>query len=216
MSIEARKISKHFGSFAALDQVSLNVESGELVALLGPSGCGKTTLLRIIAGLESPDAGSILFSGEDATGLHVRERQVGFVFQHYALFRHMTVFENVAYALEVIGQPRHVIRQQVPQVLDLVGLAGKEDRFPNQLSGGEQQRVSIARAFVNRPLILLADEPTGNLDSKTGEEIMGLFARLHEGGNTIVLVTHEPEIASHAHRVIHIKDGQVEKDTTRS
>src|SRR6187455_3552685 len=170
MSIEIRNVSKNFGDFRALRDVSLDVESGELVALLGPSGCGKTTLLRIIAGLETADAGTILFSGEDTTDVHVRDRQVGFVFQHYALFRHMTVFENVAFGLRV--QPRAIrkdeatIRARVKELLDLVQLDWLANRYPSQLSGGQRQRIALARALATQPRILLLDEPFGALDAK--------------------------------------------------
>ena len=187
MSIEARKISKHFGSFAALDQVSLNVESGELVALLGPSGCGKTTLLRIIAGLESPDAGSILFSGEDATGLHVRERQVGFVFQHYALFRHMTVFDNVAFGLEMQGVDRKTREAKAKELIEMVGLGGFEKRLPGELSGGMQQRVGLARALAVSPKVLLMDEPFGALDEQTRRLLQEELLRIWEATRTTVV-----------------------------
>ena len=217
MSIEARKISKHFGSFAALDQVSLNVESGELVALLGPSGCGKTTLLRIIAGLESPDAGSILFSGEDATGLHVRERQVGFVFQHYALFRHMTVFENVAFGLRV--KPRgarpseDVIRKKVHELLSLVQLDWIADRYPGQLSGGQRQRIALARALAVEPKVLLLDEPFGALDAKVRKELRRWLRRLHDELHvTSIFVTHDQEEALEvADRVVLMNGGRIEQ-----
>ena len=168
MSIEIKNIKKGFGSFSALNDVSLTVPSGELVALLGPSGCGKTTLLRIIAGLETPDSGSIHFYGEDATARAVREREVGFVFQHYALFRHMTVFENVAFGLRV--RPKHTrpneaeIKRRVHELLNLVQLDWLADRYPPQLSGGQRQRIALARALAVEPKVLLLDEPFGALD----------------------------------------------------
>ena len=170
MSIEIRNIHKQFGDFTALNNVSLDIESGELVALLGPSGCGKTTLLRIIAGLETADTGTIAFSGEDTTHVHVRERQVGFVFQHYALFRHMTVFENVAFGLRV--RPRATrpseadIKRKVHELLGLVQLDWLADRYPSQLSGGQRQRIALARALAVEPKVLLLDEPFGALDAK--------------------------------------------------
>src|ERR1700712_1611774 len=170
MSIEIRNVSKRFRDFHALRNVNLDVESGELVALLGPSGCGKTTLLRIIAGLETADDGSILFSGEDTTDVHVRERQVGFVFQHYALFRHMTVFENVAFGLRVKPRGQRPseaqIRQKVHDLLGLVQLDWLADRFPSQLSGGQRQRIAPARALAGGPNGLLLDQPFGGAGAK--------------------------------------------------
>src|SRR5207342_1138741 len=158
MSIEVRNIAKRFGTFTALDDVSLDFPSGELVALLGPSGCGKTTLLRVIAGLEVPDAGSVLFQGEDAAARDARERQVGFVFQHYALFRHMSVFENVAFGLRVRGWKNGAVRERVMELLSLVKLEGLQKRYPSQLSGGQRQRVALARALAVQPRVLLLDE----------------------------------------------------------
>ena len=167
MSIAIRNVSKDFGSFKALKDVTLDIESGELVALLGPSGCGKTTLLRIIAGLETADAGSILFSGEDTTDVHVRERNVGFVFQHYALFRHMSVFDNVAFGLRMkpraLRPSETVIKQKVHELLALVQLDWLSDRYPAQLSGGQRQRIALARALAVEPKVLLLDEPFGAL-----------------------------------------------------
>ncbi|MEG2880924.1 MAG: ATP-binding cassette domain-containing protein, partial [Comamonas sp.] len=184
MSIEIRNVSKQFGSFQALRDVSLDIQSGELIALLGPSGCGKTTLLRIIAGLESPDVGSIHFSGEDTTDVHVRERNVGFVFQHYALFRHMTVFENVAFGLRI--KPRKErpseaqIRTKVMDLLKLVQLDWLADRHPSQLSGGQRQRIALARALAVEPKVLLLDEPFGALDAKVRKELRRWLRRLHD------------------------------------
>ena len=165
MSIDIKNINKHFGSFTALNDVSLSIDSGELIALLGPSGCGKTTLLRIIAGLESAESGSISISGEDTTNIHVRDRQVGFVFQHYALFRHMTVFENVAFGMRV--KPKGLrptdaqIKEKVHSLLELVQLDWLADRYPSQLSGGQRQRIALARALAVEPRVLLLDEPFG-------------------------------------------------------
>src|SRR5690606_2478038 len=167
--IEVRNLSRAFGSFQALNNVSLQIDTGELVALLGPSGCGKTTLLRVIAGLERPDSGSVLFAGEDATSIDIRKRRVGFVFQHYALFRHMTVFENVAFGLRV--RPRsqrpaeRVIQHKVHELLQLVQLDWLADRYPAQLSGGQRQRIALARALAVEPRVLLLDEPFGALDA---------------------------------------------------
>src|SRR5574343_164311 len=175
MSIEIRDVNKHFGNFHALRNVNLDIASGELLALLGPSGCGKTTLLRIIAGLETPDTGSIHFSGEDTTDKHMRERNVGFVFQHYALFRHMTVFENVAFGLRV--KPRSErpseaqIKKKVMDLLKLVQLDWLAERYPSQLSGGQRQRIALARALAVEPKVLLLDEPFGALDAKVRKEL---------------------------------------------
>ncbi|MDO9114346.1 MAG: sulfate ABC transporter ATP-binding protein [Polaromonas sp.] len=217
MSIEIRNISKHFGNFQALNDVSLDIASGELVALLGPSGCGKTTLLRIIAGLETADQGSILFSGEDTTDVHVRERQVGFVFQHYALFRHMTVFENVAFGLRV--KPRGLrpsdadIKKKVHDLLGLVQLDWLADRFPSQLSGGQRQRIALARALAVEPKVLLLDEPFGALDAKVRKELRRWLRRLHDDLHvTSIFVTHDQEEALEvADRVVLMNQGKVEQ-----
>jgi len=198
MSIEIRNISKQFGDFHALRNVSLDIASGELVALLGPSGCGKTTLLRIIAGLETAGQGSIAFSGEDTTHIHVRERQVGFVFQHYALFRHMTVFENVAYGLRV--RPKRTrpteaaIQKKVHDLLNLVQLDWLGDRYPSQLSGGQRQRIALARALAVEPRVLLLDEPFGALDAKVRKDLRRWLRRLHDDLDvTSIYVTHDQE-----------------------
>ena len=217
MSIEIRNISKNFGNFKALGDVSLDIESGELVALLGPSGCGKTTLLRIIAGLESADHGSIHFSGEDTTDVHVRERQVGFVFQHYALFRHMTVFENVAFGLRM--KPRGLrpseaqIKEKVHSLLNLVQLDWLADRFPSQLSGGQRQRIALARALAVEPKVLLLDEPFGALDAKVRKELRRWLRRLHDDLHvTSIFVTHDQEEALEvADRVVLMNQGKVEQ-----
>ena len=217
MSIEIRNVSKKFGGFHALRDVSLDIQSGELIALLGPSGCGKTTLLRIIAGLENADAGSILFAGEDTTGLHVRERQVGFVFQHYALFKHMTVFENVAFGLRV--KPRkerpseQQIREKVKQLLELVQLDWIADRYPPQLSGGQRQRIALARALAVEPRVLLLDEPFGALDAKVRKELRRWLRRLHDDLHvTSIFVTHDQEEALEvADQVVLMNKGRVEQ-----
>ena len=217
MGIEIRNVSKQFGNFQALADVSLDIEPGELVALLGPSGCGKTTLLRIIAGLETPDQGSILFSGEDTTDVHVRERQVGFVFQHYALFRHMTVFENVAFGLRV--KPRRLrpseaqIKEKVHSLLSLVQLDWLAERFPSQLSGGQRQRIALARALAVEPKVLLLDEPFGALDAKVRKELRRWLRRLHDDLHvTSIFVTHDQEEALEvADRVVLMNAGKVEQ-----
>ncbi len=217
MSIEIRNINKNFGAFKAVDNVSLNIESGELVALLGPSGCGKTTLLRIIAGLETADQGSIHFSGENTTDVHVRERQVGFVFQHYALFRHMTVFENIAFGLRV--KPRGLrpseaqINEKVHSLLKLVQLDWLAGHFPSQLSGGQRQRIALARALAVEPRVLLLDEPFGALDAKVRKELRRWLRRLHDDLKvTSIFVTHDQEEALEvADRVVLMNRGKVEQ-----
>jgi sulfate/thiosulfate transport system ATP-binding protein len=220
MSIEVRNLRKQFGSFTALDDVSLEVPGGELVALLGPSGSGKTTLLRIIAGLEPADEGSIHFHGEDATAQPVRERQVGFVFQHYALFRHMSVFENVAFGLRV--RPRRVrpseaqIRETVLSLLHLVQLDVLANRRPSELSGGQRQRVALARALAVKPKVLLLDEPFGALDAKVRKELRRWLRRLHEEVHvTSVFVTHDQEEALEvSDRVVIMNQGRIEQSGT--
>ncbi|MEO6017416.1 MAG: sulfate ABC transporter ATP-binding protein [Polaromonas sp.] len=217
MSIEIRNVSKQFGDFQALGDVSLDIASGELVALLGPSGCGKTTLLRIIAGLETADRGNILFSGADTTDVHVRERQVGFVFQHYALFRHMTVFENVAFGLRVKPRGQRPseaqIREKVHSLLNLVQLDWLADRFPSQLSGGQRQRIALARALAVEPRVLLLDEPFGALDAKVRKELRRWLRRLHDDLHvTSIFVTHDQEEALEvADRVVLMNQGRIEQ-----
>jgi sulfate/thiosulfate transport system ATP-binding protein len=198
MSIEIRHISKKFATHTtALRDVSFKVETGELVALLGPSGSGKTTLLRVIAGLERPDAGNILFNGEDATQIPIRHRRVGFVFQHYALFRHMTLFQNIAFGLSVLPRSKRpskaAIREKVLELLKLVQLEGMEARYPSQLSGGQRQRVALARALAIEPKVLLLDEPFGALDAKVRNELRRWIRQLHEELHiTTVFVTRIP------------------------
>ena len=217
MSIEIRNISKQFGDFHALRNVSLDIASGELVALLGPSGCGKTTLLRIIAGLETAGQGTIAFSGEDTTHIHVRERQVGFVFQHYALFRHMTVFENVAFGLRV--RPKRTrpteaaIQKKVHDLLNLVQLDWLGNRYPSQLSGGQRQRIALARALAVEPRVLLLDEPFGALDAKVRKDLRRWLRRLHDDLDvTSIFVTHDQEEALEvADRVVLMNGGKVEQ-----
>mgnify|MGYP000353694414 CR=1 FL=1 len=217
MSIEIRNVRKNFGSFSALNDISLDVPSGELVALLGPSGCGKTTLLRIIAGLETPDQGEIHFHGENATERHVRERQVGFVFQHYALFRHMTVFENVAFGLRV--RPKKTrpseaeIHRRVHELLQLVQLDWLADRYLPQLSGGQRQRIALARALAVEPKVLLLDEPFGALDAQVRKDLRRWLRRLHDELHiTSVFVTHDQEEALEvADRIVVMNKGVVEQ-----
>lgn len=217
MSIEVCSISKRFGGFTALNSVSLQVPLGELVALLGPSGSGKTTLLRIIAGLESPDAGSLLFDGRDGTMRSARERRVGFVFQHYALFRHMSVFENVAFGLRVRPRSQRPsqdeIRQRVNSLLRLVQLDGMAERYPWQLSGGQRQRVALARALAIEPRVLLLDEPFGALDATVRQELRRWLRRLHDEIQvTSLFVTHDQEEALEvADRVVIMNEGRIEQ-----
>lgn len=217
MTIEVQHIRKQFGQFTALDDVSLKFPDGQLTALLGPSGCGKTTLLRIIAGLEHPDTGAVLLDGEDASHRHVRERQVGFVFQHYALFKHMTVFENVAFGLRV--KPRRErpseqqIRDKVRQLLELVQLDWIADRYPPQLSGGQRQRIALARALAVEPRVLLLDEPFGALDAKVRKELRRWLRRLHDELHvTSIFVTHDQEEALEvADQVVLMNKGRIEQ-----
>ncbi|MFZ6645888.1 sulfate/molybdate ABC transporter ATP-binding protein [Undibacterium sp. TJN25] len=217
MSIAVNQLQKRFGSFAALDNVSLDFASGELTALLGPSGCGKTTLLRIIAGLEHADSGQVLLDGQDASSQHVRERQVGFVFQHYALFKHMTIFENIAFGLRV--KPRNIrpseaqIREKVTKLLELVQLDWLADRYPPQLSGGQRQRIALARALAVEPRVLLLDEPFGALDAKVRKELRRWLRRLHDELHvTSIFVTHDQEEALEvADRIVVMNQGKVEQ-----
>tara|TARA_R110001599_G_scaffold171353_1_gene362214 strand:+ start:214269 stop:215345 length:1077 start_codon:yes stop_codon:yes gene_type:complete len=217
MSIEVKNIHKQFGSFVALNDVSLDFPAGELTALLGPSGCGKTTLLRIIAGLETPDHGQVLLDGEDASARHVRERQVGFVFQHYALFKHMSVFENIAFGLRVrpsaTRPSEQKIREKVMKLLELVQLDWLADRYPPQLSGGQRQRIALARALAVEPRVLLLDEPFGALDAKVRKELRRWLRQLHDELHvTSIFVTHDQEEALEvADRVVLMNKGNIEQ-----
>jgi cell division transport system ATP-binding protein len=220
--IKLENVSKFYdGDVVALREASFDVPKGEFVFLVGPSGSGKSTLLRLLNKQEKPEQGDIWVAGKLINDLpnykvpYLR-RNIGSVYQDYKLLPNKTVFENVAFALEVIGRPKHVVKQQVPAILDLVGLAGKEDRFPHQLSGGEQQRVSIARAFVNRPLIMLADEPTCKLDPTTSEGIMRLLDRINKTGTTVVMATHDQKIVNMMRRrVIELDRGTIVRDQAR-
>jgi sulfate transport system ATP-binding protein len=216
MTITVHNVTKRFGAFTALDAVSLHVPAGCLLALLGPSGSGKTTLLRVIAGLEIPDTGSVLCDDEDVTGQSARDRNVGFVFQHYALFRHMSVFENIAFGLRVRHRPDAEVRQRVTELLRLIRLEGLERRLPSELSGGQRQRVALARALAARPRLLLLDEPFGALDAKVRQELRQWLRRLHdEIGMTSVFVTHDQEEAFEvADRVVVMNEGRVEQAGT--
>ncbi len=217
MSIEIKNISKAFGNFKALKDVNLKVETGELIALLGPSGSGKTTLLRIIAGLETAEEGEVYFHGKDAQDRQTKDRQVGFVFQHYALFRHMTVFENVAFGLRVrpkkVRLPGEKIREKVHELLKLVQLDWVADRYPTQLSGGQRQRIALARALAVQPKVLLLDEPFGSLDAKVRKELRQWLRRFHDELHiTSLFVTHDQEEALEvADRVVVMNEGKVEQ-----
>jgi sulfate transport system ATP-binding protein len=206
MSITVHNVSKHFGSFHAIDNVNLEIKSGSLVALLGPSGSGKSTLLRMIAGLEPPDSGHIYLIGEDATQQSVQERHIGFVFQHYALFKHMTIRKNIAFAMEIRKAPKDSISKRVDELLDLVQLKGLGDRYPSQLSGGQRQRVALARALAVQPKVLLLDEPFGALDAKVRKELRSWLHNLHKEVNiTTVFVTHDQD------EIVVMNKGRVEQ-----
>jgi sulfate transport system ATP-binding protein len=213
MAIAVRRVTKQFGSFRALDNVSVAIPSGSLTALLGPSGSGKSTLLRVIAGLEQPDSGDVTILGEDATGLPPQKRGVGFVFQHYAAFKHMTVRENVAFGLKIRKQPRKAIRARVDELLELVQLDGLAGRYPSQLSGGQRQRMALARALAVEPKVMLLDEPFGALDARVRKELRTWLRRLHDEVHvTTVLVTHDQEEAMDvADRVVVMNEGRVEQ-----
>jgi putative ABC transport system ATP-binding protein len=206
----------------ALRGVSIQIERGEYVAIMGPSGSGKSTLMNLIGCLDTPSKGSYLLNNKEVASMNddelaqIRNEEIGFVFQTFNLLPRATALHNVELPLIYAGVSGKERQDRARQALEKVDLTQRASHRPNELSGGQRQRVAIARALVNDPSILLADEPTGNLDSKTGVEIMAVFDRLHNSGNTIVLVTHEPDIAAHAHRVIHIRDGQVEKDVKRA
>lgn len=220
MSIEIANIKKSFGRTQVLNDISLDIPSGQMVALLGPSGSGKTTLLRIIAGLEHQTSGHIRFHGTDVSRLHARDRKVGFVFQHYALFRHMTVFDNIAFGLTVLPRRERpnaaAIKAKVTKLLEMVQLAHLADRYPAQLSGGQKQRVALARALIHRPGLLLLDEPLGALDALTRLEMQDLIVSLwQEHGFTVLLVTHDvSEAVAMADRVLLIEEGKIGLDLT--
>ena len=216
MSITVKDVTKRFGDFVAVDHLSLEVPSNALLALLGPSGSGKTTLLRIIAGLEVQDSGTVLYQDEDVSGARVRDRNVGFVFQHYALFRHMSVFENIAFGLRVRHWPKARVKERVHELLRLIQLEGLERSLPSQLSGGQRQRVALARALAVQPKVLLLDEPFGALDAKVRQELRQWLRRLHEEIHvTSVFVTHDQEEAFEvADRVVIMNKGRIEQAGT--
>ena len=213
MGIVVENVSKQFGSFKAVDQVSLEIESGSLVALLGPSGSGKSTLLRLIAGLEMPDNGKIWLTGKDATKQSVQERNIGFVFQHYALFKHMSVRQNIAFGLEIRKKTKAFVKARVEELLELVQLRGLGDRYPSQLSGGQRQRVALARALAVQPQVLLLDEPFGALDATVRKDLRAWLRRLHDEVHvTTVFVTHDQEEAMEvADELVVMNKGQVEQ-----
>ena len=213
MSILVRNVSKRFGDFVALDDVSLEIPDGSLTSLLGPSGSGKSTLLRIIAGLEQPDSGEVHITGQRATHLPARKRDIGFVFQHYAAFKHMTVRDNVAFGLSIRKRPKNEIRDRVDELLGVVGLAGYHERYPGQLSGGQRQRMALARALAVEPQVLLLDEPFGALDARVREELRAWLRRLHDEVHvTTIFVTHDQEEALEiSEQVVVINEGRVEQ-----
>ena len=220
--IRLENVTKAYkGNVVALRDVSADIQKGEFVFLVGASGSGKSTFIRLLLKEEKPDSGRIWVAGKEIAHLSTWKvpylrRNIGCVFQDFKLLPNKTVYENVAFALEVIGRPKHVVESQVPQILDLVGLAKKSENMPNELSGGEQQRVSIARAFVNRPLILLADEPTGNLDPSTSEGIMRLLDRINRTGTTVVMATHDQSVVdAMRRRVIELDRGTLIRDQVR-
>jgi putative ABC transport system ATP-binding protein len=224
--IETRELWKTYvmgdEEIHALRGVSIQIQRGEYVAIMGPSGSGKSTLMNLVGCLDTPTKGSYLLNNKEVASMNddelarIRNEEIGFVFQTFNLLPRATALHNVELPLVYAGVTGKVRQERAKEALAKVELTERASHRPNELSGGQRQRVAIARALVNNPSILLADEPTGNLDSKTGNEIMGVFDRLHQGGNTIVLVTHEPDIAAFAHRAIHIRDGQVEKDVKRA
>lgn len=208
--LELRNLKKSFTSEEyVLQGINLQIDQGEFVTLLGASGCGKTTTLRIIAGLEQPDSGSVWLEGKDVTNLEPNQRDVNTVFQNYALFPHMNVADNIGYGLKIRKVPKADIKKKVKEMLELVQLEGFEKRKPAELSGGQKQRVAVARALITQPKLVLADEPTGALDSRATDELLRLFEEINRGGQTILMVTHSVKAASHATRVLFIKDGEV-------
>ena len=210
--IDLKNITKTYDDTDVLKDINLYIRDGEFLTLLGPSGCGKTTMLRLIAGFTLPDNGQILVDGKDISGVPPYRRQVNTVFQKYALFPHLNVFDNIAFGLKIQKLPKDEIESRVNEMMELVNLAGYGSRYIDQLSGGQQQRVSIARALAGNPSLILADEPTGALDSKTGREVLDFLKKLNREGNTIVMITHDSSIALEAERVVRIIDGRINFD----
>jgi sulfate/thiosulfate transport system ATP-binding protein len=213
MAIEAHSVTKRFGDFVAVDDVSISVPAGSLTAILGPSGSGKSTLLRVVSGLEQPDAGRVVIEGNDVTGMPPQRRGIGFVFQHYAAFKHMTVHKNVAFGLEIRRRPRAEIKKRVDELLGLVQLTGLAKRYPAQLSGGQRQRMALARALAVEPTVLLLDEPFGALDARVRKELRAWLRRLHEEVHvTTIFVTHDQEEAMEiADQIVLMNQGRVEQ-----
>ena len=211
--IELKHIDKFYGKNHVLKDLNLTIEDGDFMTLLGPSGCGKTTLMRQLAGFSEPEEGDVLVDGKRMNGLPPFKRNTPLVFQEYALFPHMTVYENISYGLKLKKAPKEEKDRKVAEMLEMFNLQGLDGRFPKQLSGGQQQRVSIGRALMNAPAVVLADEPTGNLDSKNSQEIVELLKMSNKKyGQTLVIITHDENIALQAHRVIAIEDGRITRD----
>lgn len=206
-------ISKVFPTAVGVEKFDLSVERGEFISFLGPSGCGKTTTLRMVAGFESPTTGRIILNGEDITDRPPNQRNVGMVFQSYALFPNMTVAQNIGFGLKIRKEPESAIKQRVAEMLALIHLEQKGNSFPHQLSGGQQQRVAVARALATNPKLILADEPTANLDTENGEQVMEIMKKLNrETGTTFVFATHDPRVIKYANRVVTLQDGVIVKD----
>lgn len=208
--LQLKNINKYFGKSHVIKNVNLSFERGHFITFLGPSGCGKTTLLRMIAGFYEPDEGEILLNGKNVERIPPYGRNTSMVFQEYALFPHMNVFDNVSYGLKVKKVPKDEMIKRVEDALELMQLKGMEKRFPNQMSGGQQQRVAVARAIAAHPPLILADEPTGNLDTRAGAKVFEIIRALHAEGNTIVLITHDEGLARKAQRIVRITDGKID------
>lgn len=213
--IDLKNIDVSYGENKILDNISLYIRDKEFITLLGPSGCGKTTTLRVIAGFTQPDSGDVIFNGKKINDLPPYKRQVNTIFQKYALFPHLNVFENIAFGLRLKKKSDAEIKERVAEMLELVNLKGFSKRNIDSLSGGQQQRVAIARAVAAKPPVILADEPTGNLDSSSGREVMRILHELSDEGRTIILITHDNEIAEEANRIIRIQDGKIVSDKTK-
>ena len=210
MYVELKNINKTFGDYKASDNVNFGIEKGKLIGLLGPSGSGKTTILRMIAGLENPDSGEIVIDGKVVNDIPASKRGIGFVFQNYALFRYMTVFDNIAFGLKIQKKSKKFIKERVNELVKLIGLEGLEKRYPSQLSGGQKQRCACARAIINNPKLLLADEPTGALDSHSSQMLLSTIQSINEQLRaTILMVTHDAFTASYASRILFLKDGEI-------